>query len=156
MKHRAQILTVSLVIPNHCDKYKSLDKSETLKMKQITNLKLKQFLMIDIGSLKCPCLYWSPCFSVDWMISCPCFGFGLVLGYIGWASFGGCWGWGCGGSWGISGLAVVFVWNSAAARVSLLFFGTFLLVLTNFSFWLGECALKSFGNLWGNSNIPCL
>ena len=103
MKHRAQILTVSLVIPNHCDKYKSLDKSETLKMKQIPNLKLKQFLMIDIGSLKCPCLYWSPCFSVDWMISCPCFGFGLVLGYIGWASFRGCWGWGCGGSWGIWG-----------------------------------------------------
>ena len=63
-------------------------------------------------------------------------------------------------------------------KVLLLFFGTFLLVLTKFSFWQGKWALgyhfmkcrhfpniswfpKSlslqwFGNSWGNPSIPCL
>ena len=145
------MLTVSLVIPNHCHKYKSCDKSKTLKTKQITNFQLKQFLMMGIvwltnqvqwneslknylklllvvvidwslrkayrsilqlmGNLGCPCLCWSPCFWVGWMTSCLSFAFGPVLGCVGWADFGGCWGGGvlfcvvggCSGSRGIWG-----------------------------------------------------
>ena len=183
------MLTVSLVIPNHCHKYKSCDKSKTLKTKQITNFQLKQFLMMGIvwltnqvqwneslknylklllvvaidwslrkayrsilqlmGNLGCPCLCLSPCFWVGWMISCLSFAFGPVLGCVGWAGFGGAGGaccfalWGAAVGRGVFGAGCDFrVGWRTAARVLLLFFRTFLLVLTSFSLWQGEWALK--------------